>query len=499
MTQAETQSTKNPAKTPVEKIFPTLMEGNGRPSSVKEFSQTIPGLRDAYVRKRRVFRAIDRTYLRKHPEARQAFRNLVDYFEANGSESAQYISDLDHASVLLDVSSPSEIISVITDDKRKDELRKRANNKIATTFGIEGKESTKAAKVAGFAQTADKYIDRFLRQGPLEPLSERIGITEEVRRTDDVIDLLAIVFDTSYSERTRFEAKRKLTLMQLAAEMDKRTREFDATNQALAERKRGKEQGDPFVRFLDAHVWTPEKLKGDTGEVIVVSKHSLNTYECIGTEEVPVEQEEEVRRRIANQKPARKGYYLRHTPFQQRSFDDGGENIPASFDSRPRKDFLAGVNKLLRKGKYNPEAAVEDMVGWMFVVRTREDAISLKRRMEGAGKKSGSLALAEETEDTLGGQPYSAKNAGSSTELGQLKYDVLFEGNRMEIVILDYKNYLDYLYKDDVAHEEYELKRLVRSGALKALFPNSIYRVNESDITRIIENQRKLRRLPNSF
>lgn len=492
--------TELPSKTTVERSFPTLMEGNGRPSSVAEFSQTIPALRDAHIRNRRVFRAIDRAYLREHPEARQAFRNLVDYFETNDGESVQYISDLDLVCVLLDVSNPSEIISVVTDGKKKDELRKRANNKIAAAFGIEGKESQRAAKVTGFAEAADKYIDRYLRQGILEPISEKIGITEEVRRTDNVIDLLAIMFDASYSERTRFEAKRKLTLMKLAAEMDKRNREVDINDQNLAERKRGTEQGDPFVRFLDAHVWTPERLKGDIGGVIVVSKHSLDTYECIGTEEVPAGQEEQVRKRIANHKPKSKGYFLRATSLDQRSFDDDEESIPASFDSRPRKDFLASIGKLLRKGKYNPEAGIEDMTGWMFVVRTREDAISLKRCIEEAGRKSGSLAFTEDTEDTLGGQPYSAKNAGSSTELGQLKYDVLFEGKRMEIVILDYKNYLDYQHKDGMAHEEYELNRLVKSGAFEALFPHNIYnRVGIEDITRIIENLRRLRRYSDSF
>jgi len=489
-------------KTTVERSFPTLMEGDGRPSSVIEFSQTIPALHDAHVRKRRIFRTIDRTYLRQHPEAKQAFRNLVDYFDGNDGDSVQYISDLDLVCVLLDVSNPSEIIPVITDEKKKDGLRKRANNKIAAAFGIEGKEVQKAAKVTGFAEAADKYIDRYLRQGALEPISERIGITEEVRRTDNVIDLLAIMFDTSYSKRTRFEAKRKLTLMKLAAEMDKRNREVDMNEQTLAERKRGNEQGDPFVRFLDAHVWTPERLKGDIGGVIVVSKHSLNpdTYECIGIEEVPADQGEQVRRRIANHKPKNKGYYLRATALDQRSFNDAGENIPASFDSRPRKDFLASIGKLLRKGKYNPEAGIEDMTGWMFVVRTRGDAISLKRCIEEAGRKSGSLVFTEGTEDTLGKQAYSANNEGSSTELGQLKYDILFEGKRMEIIILDYKNYLDYQHKDGIAHEEYELNRLVKSGVFEALFPQSVYtRVSAEDIARIIENQRKLRRYSDSF
>jgi hypothetical protein len=482
-------------KTDVEIGFPTLMEGKDRPSAVTEFSQTIPGLRDAHIVKRRAFRAIDRAYLKEHPEAKQAFRNLVEYFKDNDGEGVRYISDLDLVCVLLDVSNPTEIIPVINNEKIREELRVRANYKIAAAFGIEGKAVQKAAKVASFAQAADKYIDNYLRQNVLEPLSERIGITEEVRGTDNVIDLLAIMFDTSYSERVRFEAKRKLTLMKLAAEMDKRTREIDTNNQNLSERKKTGDKEDLFVRFMNTHVWTPEKLKGDTGRVIVVSKHSLNTYGCIGTEEVPADQTEQVRRRIENHKPKNREYYLRATAFDQRTFEVNGESIPASFDSRPRKDFLASIGKLFRKGIYNPEAGIEDMAGWMFVVRTRADAISLKRRIEEAGRKSGSLVFTEATEDTLGGQKYSAKNAGSSSELGQLKYDVMFEGNRFEIIILDYKNYLDYHHKDGVAHEEFQLRRLVESGALKALFPDNIYQgVNEDNIERIIENLRRHRR-----
>lgn len=488
--------TRTEIRTPVQKNFPTLAEGDGHPSSVGEFALTVPGLRNAHIRKGRIFRAVDREYLRSTPEALPAFKRLASYFEQNDAELVQHVSDLDLICTLLKVSSPSEIVSVITDDRKKAELRGRINSKIATTFGLDGKESQKTAKIALYAQTADRFIDSYLRMGVLEPFSQRIDITEEVRGTDSVIDLLSIMFDPTYSERARFEAKRKLTLMQLAAELDMRDRRIEELSQNRAEREKRRtgEQGDPFVRFLDTHVWKTQGLRANPGQIIIVSKHKADDYSCIGTEEVTEDQLTQVAKRITNNKPQKSGYYFRVTYLPQRTFELDGEEVPVSFSSRPKKDFLSSMAKLFRKGKYNPEAGIEDMTGWMFVVRNRNDAIDLKRHIEAAGRRNGSLVFTETTEDTSNGGIYSAENAGSSSDLHQLKYDALIGGRRIEIIILDYKNYLDYYNKDGLAHEEFELTRLVESGAFEGLFPKSIYGIVTEKVGELIENQRKTRR-----
>ncbi len=502
--------TRPDTRTIVQKNFPSLAEGDGHPSSVGEFTLIVPGLRNAYSRKdakhgisgvfRTVDNAIDREYFKHNPEARASLRRMIDYFKEHDKkhdqELVQHISDLDLVCTLLGVSNPSEIPTVITDERRKAELRGWINNKIATTFGFDGKPIEKAAKIASYAQAADRFVDSHLRAGILEPFSQRIDITEEVRGTDSIIDLLSIMFDPGYSERARFEAKRKLTLMQLAAELDMRDRQTEELNQRKAEKEKRQtgKQGDPFVRFLDAHVWKTEGLRANPDQIIIVSKHRADDYSCIGTEEVTEDQLPQIAKRIANNKPQKSGFYLRVTYLPQRSFEFGGEEIPASFFHRPKKDFLASMAKLLKKGKYNPEAGIEDMTGWMFVVRDKNDIISLKRHIEAAGRRSGSLAFAETTEDTSDGGIYSAENAGSSKNLHQLKYDALIEGRRIEIIILDYKNYLDYYNRDVEAHEEYELRRLVESGVFEGLFPKSIYGIGAEKVEELIQNLRTTRR-----
>jgi len=487
---------------PVQKTFPTLSEAG--PSSVNEFPKFIPALRKALGRKgRAVFKTLSYTYLRDHPDVRQYLKRNRNYFREHDTEVAQQVSDLDQICAMLNISSPADILKALS--SRTSEDTERVNDMICREFST---SDNPKAIIEGYAATADKLIASYLRLGILNPLSHKIGMREEVQITHDILTLLDLMFNHK-SKQVRFEAKRKLILMKLVAEMSKRDEELKQIEKTRKEKSgeqdiEGKKPGettDPFVNFLNANVWTTEKGE-DTEPVLLVSKHDPHTYECIGNvEEFAINQEDQVRTRIRNHRRShnKNRYYLRATEVARRHFDFEGEAIPAGFESRPEKDFLSMVLKMFRKGEFNPEKAVQDMKAWKFMVRTREDAIALKRKIELAGKgtekEKARLVFPENTEDTSGGQPFSAVNEGSSDELFILKYDVLFEGVRMEIQISDYKNFLDSENKDILAHEDFELNRLLESGAFEGLFPESIYEgVNADEIYRLMSNQQKLRR-----
>ncbi len=46
---------------------------------------------------------------------------------------------------------------------------------------------------------------------------------------------------------------------------------------------------------------------------------------------------------------------------------------------------------------------------------------------------------------------------------------------RVEFIVHTNESYLDYMYKRDVAHDEYEVKRIFDSGTAELLFPPDIY------------------------
>ena len=53
-----------------------------------------------------------------------------------------------------------------------------------------------------------------------------------------------------------------------------------------------------------------------------------------------------------------------------------------------------------------------------------------------------------------------------------------YRAMRVEFIVHTNRTYLDYIYKKDVAHDEYEVKRVFDSGVAELLFPREIYRLD---------------------
>jgi len=49
---------------------------------------------------------------------------------------------------------------------------------------------------------------------------------------------------------------------------------------------------------------------------------------------------------------------------------------------------------------------------------------------------------------------------------------------RVEFIIHTNQTWLNYMYQDDVAHNEYEVKRLFDSGVIELLFPMVIFHLD---------------------
>jgi hypothetical protein len=55
-------------------------------------------------------------------------------------------------------------------------------------------------------------------------------------------------------------------------------------------------------------------------------------------------------------------------------------------------------------------------------------------------------------------------------------------GMRVEFIIHTNRSWLNYMYKKDVAHDEYEVKRIFDSGVMELLFPKVIFKLDHEMI-----------------
>jgi hypothetical protein len=62
------------------------------------------------------------------------------------------------------------------------------------------------------------------------------------------------------------------------------------------------------------------------------------------------------------------------------------------------------------------------------------------------------------------------------------KFFARMGGMRVEFIIHSNKSYLNYIYQRDIAHDEYEIKRVFDSGVAELLFPRDIYHLDMQEI-----------------
>ena len=88
----------------------------------------------------------------------------------------------------------------------------------------------------------------------------------------------------------------------------------------------------------------------------------------------------------------------------------------------------------------------------------------------------------EDISDTLTGQRYKNSAVGSSDKTQMLKFFARQGGIRVEFILHTNKSYLNYIYQRDVAHDEYEVKRIFDTGVAALLFPPDIYNLDHEQI-----------------
>ncbi len=362
----------------------------------------------------------------------------------------------------LGVSTFDEILSLIYDKELRKKTTTSAYRLLGNMFGIQGNREVIDRHLQDYARTADDVMNS-LRAKVLAPYSSHIETTNEIETMHDPVGLLLVFFDERFHRKARFEAKRKLVLMNLAGSIDQRERETQI-----------EEKFADFLNFLNEFVWSPSLKIGDLEICYLHSRHSAEDFSCT---DVSVLSEEE-----ALQITPVRGEKL--TLAKRRRFNDQGSEIPIYVTIR-KKAPAAKVLKLLRKNEKNPATAVDDELGLMAVLNSVSDVKRFLRHLTKSAVRADSFMTLEDISDTLTGGEYGGSATGSSAKTPMLKFFARLGGMRVEFIIHTNRSYLNYIYQRDVAHDEYEVKRIFDTGVAEFLFPSDIYRLNMEKIRTI--------------
>lgn len=361
----------------------------------------------------------------------------------------------------LGVAGYDEIFTLIHEPRRRALATKRANILLGNMFGLDATSQDITRYLHDYAKTADDVVNS-LRSKVLAPYSTHIETSNEIETTHNPVDLMLIYFDERFHFKARFEAKRKLVLMNLAGSIDQRERETQIEKKFA-----------DFITFLNVHVWSPSLKIGDLQINYLHSIHNKDDFSC---QEVEVLSEEEasLRQPVVGEKL---------TLVKRRSFCYRGHEVPVYVTIR-KKPPAAKVLKLLRKNEKNPATAVDDELGLMAVLNSVGEVKSFIRHLTQSAVQADSFMTLEDISDTLSGRRYHSGATGSSGKTSMLKFFARLGGMRVEFIIHSNRSYLNYIYQRDVAHDEYEVKRIFDTGVAEFLFPNDIYHLDMEMIRR---------------
>lgn len=360
----------------------------------------------------------------------------------------------------LQIENFDEVPLLLADAKARAQRSERACVLLGNLFGIAGSTSEIRSKLKEYAQTADAVIN-LLRGKLLAPYASHLETNNEIETTHDPVDLLLRVFDDRFHMKARFEAKRKLVLMNLAGSIDQRERETDIENKFYA-----------FLEFLNRNFWSQKFKIGQLETAYLLSRHAPDDFRCLDVKVLDAA----CRARLKSL-----GEGEKITLLKRRIFQDKGRDIPAYVSVR-KKDSAAKVLKLLRKNEKNPAVAVDDELGLMAVLDSIGDVKRFVRHMTRSAIQSGSLMTLEDISDTLTGGTHHSNNIGSNSQTPMLKFFARMGGMRVELIIHTNQSYLNYRYQRDIAHDEYEVKRIFDSGVAEFLFPSDIYNLDMEQI-----------------
>lgn len=363
---------------------------------------------------------------------------------------------------LLGVQSNYEIQAMIEQPELRQVASGRLLKQVGMSYGINDPgEIMRRCKTYGDCANAvrDNLQHTLSYEG-----SPNLEMTNEIRPINEPADLLLITLDGRWSSRARWDAKVKLQLMALAANIDRREREIGIGNQFRR-----------FVMWMHEGVWSrPEFFRSESQGAYLVSTHDPETWACLETHWV-------------NEK---EGVNLKLEPFQKKTHlirrqikaKDG--RVIETYITTREKTLPVKVEKMVRKGAEDPAVAVDDDTGLLAVFNSTDDATKFIALLIDRGYQSNFPITIEDVSYTLNGKEYRGHN-GSSSKTRMMKFFVrLANEMRIEFIIHTPETYAESLYMKGVSRYEYNINRLVDNGVSDLLLDKKYFPLLDAEEAR---------------
>tara|TARA_R110001583_G_scaffold33943_1_gene114530 strand:- start:9671 stop:10969 length:1299 start_codon:yes stop_codon:yes gene_type:complete len=383
-------------------------------------------------------------------------REWVKFLQQDPNNRTKYRALRSQLFEFLAVNNFEQINQLMSNPELRQQRTERAFHLLGNMFGIDGNLNEIKNRVDEYARTADEVIHS-IKGKILAPFASYIESTNEIEVINNPVELLIIMFNGEYHQKARFEARRKIILMTLAGSIDQRERETQVENKFSG-----------FLNFLNSYVWSPNLTIGEYDPIFLHSKHSTDDYCCTEVKVISP----------LNAKSIKPAPNEKLTLIKRRSFTVGKKKIPIYVSIR-KKPQAAKVLKLLRKNEKNPGIAVDDELGLMGVLDSFSDIKTFQQHLTRSASEANSLMVLEDISDTLiDNSQYGGRATGSSDKTSMMKFFARLGGMRVEFIIHTNKTWLNYMYQHDVAHNEYEVKRMFDTGVIELLFPKDIFHLD---------------------
>lgn len=397
-----------------------------------------------------------------------------DFLKAEALDLAKWSRALSFA--VLGVSSRRDISELEKSPEYKAIAEEYALDYFSRLYGISGDKEHLREKMRSYSDDADEVIELY-RTGQFERFKASLEMSEEVR-TSNIVDLLILINNPKKNSQIRFEAKRKLYLMNIAAQIDARDR-----------RGNSKQIFDGFRTFIVDRVFDQPEPEG-LGRFLLVSQHDPETFQVLradpkrpSTANVIKINEDET-----SLFPPVPGQKITRLLTRQFPTEDG-KSVDVYFTPR-YKSRAEEILKMVRKAGDNPEQEIQDTYGLMITVPEEKDVTSFVKRLMKLTAHTDYAFTPEYQENNFEGEERKDHTKAGAKKLVMSKFIANVRGVRIEIMFHTYESYINYKYQRGIAHAEFDIRRKTASEVSDdLLFPYPIYHVDfaatERDLTKI--------------